>query len=269
MTAGAALPLLKRARSEECLFHGEEAKRLRVDLSPPDLPRIRRMPPLSLKDTLCICKDTNIIGSKHGQGNWFSDDEIVKVHSIVSRTLLVEKQPHFDLFPGLSDEVIKLLSVDEPEVNVEISEHNKTVLQQQAVRGCMAAVTCMLAHDAGKPIDLAYMQRTNLGDDASSCRHLAKLGLTPMRYDIAKDLEKLSSRIAQYGSAIVTITDPQMGAHVVIVDSIHADSVRIREPYHGWEISIARKSLLDRLANDEIIQITQGATQGGSKVGQT
>ncbi len=55
-----------------------------------------------------------------------------------------------------------------------------------------------------------------------------------------------------------------IGSHVVVVDDVNLEegSVRIRDPYHGWEITVTEDSFLKEWSdftrsNDSILQIKE------------
>jgi len=173
----------------------------------------RSYPPIGRYDTIRSDKNGNIV-SAHGKPNCFADHEIVEIHPIVRETTC-------DGIP------------------VKFSERNKAIIQQQATRGCTTAATAMLIHDAGKSFNGQLLSRTNLGNDTSMCREITSAGLQP-RVHKNIELENLDQLLQEHGSAIVSIFD-QMGVagHVVVVDEITESGIRLRDPYHGWEITVS------------------------------
>ena len=62
----------------------------------------------------------------------------------------------------------------------------------------------------------------------------------------AKEIE---SYIKEYGPCVAQVEDPLIGKHNVIIDGIgrgildHYASVTIRDPFHGWRITIPLRVL--------------------------
>lgn len=156
---------------------------------------------------------------EHGYGLSYQDDAILAV-SKITKTINV--------------------------LNTEIwfSESNKPILLQQATRGCTAACVGMLVYEKNPT---AFNQRivsalssTNLGNDNTMVASLKQSELTPL-VTTTSDIEQMKSLISQHGSAIVSV-DSGNGGHVIMVDAITEESVLIRDPYHGWEITITLKA---------------------------
>lgn len=216
-----------------------------------DNPRAnRRYPPVSLVDTIIV--ENGKIKSVHGHGDLFSNSEILKVHQVLQRKLLdggvcgmpehlLQKMPYFSEFND--------------DVYVEFTKNQKAIIQQQAVRGCTAAVAAMLIVDHGKSCDINELRRRNLGNTEDICRDIENAGLqAKVTYVSVKD--DLNNIVQQGNSAIVTI-DGEIGGHVIIVDEIKANKARVRDPYHGWEITITKTALLKRFTGGDVIQIAQ------------
>jgi hypothetical protein len=62
----------------------------------------------------------------------------------------------------------------------------------------------------------------------------------------------INSMILRNGPAIVSISD-----HMIIVGELCQFSARIRNPYHGWEITGIRKALQERLEKNANIQVAK------------
>jgi hypothetical protein len=116
----------------------------------------------------------------------------------------------------------------------------------------------MLIMEHGKPVSLENLILTNLGDHKSMVSRLKRAGLNPLEIEIKDDnpLSVLRQHLLENGSCIASILD-SLGGHVVVVDHISKDlsKVRIREPYHGWEITISGKRFLKGWRSYRIIQI--------------
>lgn len=119
----------------------------------------------------------------------------------------------------------------------------------------------MLVMDHQKKPDTKALQNTNLGDTESQLHGLPKAGLTPV-VNFADNLSELRNLLIKNGSAIVSM-DGELGGHVVVVDEVAEDlsTVRLRDPYHGWEITVTAKAFLKRCREKseiEVIQVKKG-----------
>ena len=191
----------------------------------------RKYPPVAAVDTV-IMKNGNF-ESVHGNGKMFSNEEIIKVHTIVSEEKIWE-----DVFF----------------INAWKTENGKYVIQQQATRGCTAATAAMLIKDHGKEPDIWKLRGRNLGNDKDQMRDIEAVGLRPI-LTVCKDLDQLKELLRKHGSAIVSISG-ELGGHVIIVDEIGEKEARIRDPYNGWEITVTLEALKKRFSGGSVIQIS-------------
>lgn len=199
-------------------------------------PQKRRIPPLSMFDTIISTRDSAgrlHIQSEHGTGQLFKNDEIV--------------------------EKLEIVTVQEVERGfyVGYTAHNKAIVQQQATRGCTAGVTAMLIIDHGKKPNLSDMRSRNLGNDAHKIRDLEQAGLKGT-FKSASNLSQLRELIINNGSCIVSLSG-SLGGHVVVVDDVSADlsKVRLRDPYHGWEITVTNEAFAKEWSGGNVIQVTE------------
>lgn len=148
-------------------------------------------------------------------------------------------------------------------ITADRTDNGKIVILQQAKRGCTAAVAAMLIHDAGKSVNLNSLRNTNLGNTGSIKRWISEAGLIPKvtklsLQDTTSDelLNRLQKLIESRGPAIVS-TGNDIGSHVIVVDEINtkAGSVRLRDPYHGWAITVTKEAFLRGFDGGRIIQI--------------
>lgn len=185
----------------------------------------RRFPPLGYYDTVTI-KD-GVLTSIHPPAQMFRDKDIHTIHQGI------------ELQPPTTNEQSVLFQVTR-------NEMGKYVLQQQSTRGCTAGVVAMLLLDHQAKIDPEEMASSNLGTNEEMLSSLANAGLHPIEsqlpWQVDISLIWLNEALKEHGSAIVTMDSDQMGSHVVIVDSIHDEVVRLRDPYHGWDISVTKES---------------------------
>lgn len=183
----------------------------------------RAYPPLSVADTVKAHG-----GSIHGQAELFEDHEIIL--PILAR------------------------AVEPPKIAKGVN--GKAVIQQQATRGCTAACVAMLQADHGKAVDWDELMLCNLGDIDTMRWSLEASGLKVLTERI-ESFDQLQEQIRLNGPAIVSV-NTGYGSHRIIVDSIAFDqfSAIIREPYHGWQITVTGKALKTALElPSTIIQI--------------
>lgn len=199
----------------------------------------RAYPPVGAFDTVSWTFDDKgkmIFASAHGQGLSFEDDEIQAIHHVI-RTKFLEGR-------SINDKVL-----------IKYTKNNKAIIQQQATRGCTAAVAAMLILDNGGTYGANNLRNCNLGDDDNMIRDIQRANFTPVKTDVAKgDLDALDQLIKQNGSAIVTVQSG-IGGHVVVVDEITSEKVRLRDPYHGWEIDVNREAFKISFSGNTVIQI--------------
>ncbi|MCE5315861.1 MAG: hypothetical protein LLG04_00680 [Parachlamydia sp.] len=203
----------------------------------------RRTPQLALCDTI-VFKNGKPVGA-HDRGiklQLFQDQEILQVHQVIRKQLLDgerEQVPFgFEWHP----------------IYAEFTANQKAIIQQGAMRGCTAAATAMLILDSGKQCDVGSLRGRNIGQTMDMRHDIAKAGLTPV-ISHCQSLSDLKEQIQKHGSAIISISG-EIGGHVIVVDAIESDRARIRDPFHGWEITIKLDALKSRFSNgNHVIQV--------------
>lgn len=206
----------------------------------------RRTPPLAICDTI-IFKDGKIAGA-HNRGvkpHFFQDHEIIQVHAVLRKQLLDGENP----FPEADQ-----WGVEWRPIYAEYSAHQKPIIQQAAMRGCTAAATAMLIMDHGKQCDVQGLRMRNLGQTRNMKHDIEKAGLKAV-VSSCRSFDDLKELIRKHGSAIVSVSG-EIGGHVIVVDAIGNDQARIRDPYHGWEITIKLDALKARfIGGNSVIQV--------------
>lgn len=192
----------------------------------------RKYPPIGLCDTIQMTPSGQI-KSGHPKGHLFSDDNIVQNLPIIKKTELA------------------------PDIYAYYTQNDKAIIQQQATRGCTAATAAMLIMDHHKNIDLNQLQTRNLGNDNDQLRDIKNAGLNPCT-SYAKNLSALRELICSYNSCIVSLSGA-LGGHVVVVDEVSQDlsTVRLRDPYHGWEITVTQEAFLQEWRGGDVIFIVK------------
>ncbi len=182
---------------------------------------------------------------EHGYGHSYANNAILRVVG-AANTDKVEK--------------IDLNGVPALRIN------GKSVLLQQATRGCIAAVASMLIADQGSAIDPSALRKTNLGDDSTISALIQAAGLqvviSPLS-DSNKEqrMQELKTAINKNGPAIVSV-DSGVGSHVVIIDAVSDTFVTIRDPAHGWMVEIRYADFVHSLSTDPQSNILQIQQQG-------
>jgi len=156
-------------------------------------------------------------------GNCYSDTDIMHEHKI-TRT-----------------EDIKGLTI-------QYTEHGNPIIQQQETGSCAAAVDAMLIYENNKKINHSLSQHS--ADIMDRTDNIKRANLTPLTSK-CNSLEELQQLLKENGSAIVIVkvrgVNVRGGDYGVIVDAITDRSIRIRDPYHGWEVDIKRKAFENSL----------------------
>lgn len=194
----------------------------------------RRIPPIGWCDTIIF--KNGMIKSVHGSGELFNDSEILEKLEIVKR-VVIKRFIDSNLY-------------------AEYTRHGKAIIQQQGTRGCTAATAAMLIMDNGKQPDIQQLRIRNLGNDEDQIRDIENAGLIPLT-NHAATLSELRDLLSRHGSAIASVHD-QLGGHVVVVDEISEDlsQVRLRDPYHGWEITVKSEAFFKEWQGGEVIQVS-------------
>jgi hypothetical protein len=188
-------------------------------------PQMRRIPPLSLIDTLIVVDGE--FTSEHGTVDFFTDDEILENLNII-KTVIKEN------------------------TEIRYTKNGKAILQQQATRGCTAATAAMLMLDNGKEPNYWGLRTRTLANDEEQVANIKSTGLKAF-INKAKDLSELKDMILRHDSCVGSFR----GGHVIVIDEVSSDlsKIRMRDPYHGWEITVGSESFLNKWIPGNIIQI--------------
>ena len=117
----------------------------------------------------------------------------------------------------------------------------------------------MLIMDHGKQPDLGELTTRNIGYKKDQVRDIQNAGLSPIVSE-GFNLKALKLLLQQNGPAIIPIDDKELGGHVIVVDEITDEGVRLRDPYHGWEITVTLEAFNKRFGSEYAIQIKAPAT---------
>ena len=185
--------------------------------------------------------NTVSFGYQHGYTHIYSDDDITCTHETSYET------------------------TTEDGIRIQYTEHNKPIIQQQNPRGCTyAAVAMLILEHSGdtRSISMEELRDSYLDQAELRTQKISAAGLCPRITPCTKNLDWLAERIKENGSAIVGVKVPS--GHVVVVDHISDTSVRLRDPYHAWDVEVIKPAFENSLIEAEsIIQIernTQAST---------
>lgn len=201
--------------------------------------------PLVGQNNTFIHKPGEPYKSPHGQGILFRDDQILEKEEIIRSSHLTYNEEDREAI-RVTNKIFKIDVKDN--IDVYFTIYNKPIIQQQATRGCTAAATAMLILERGGPVDTHRILNTNLAESKVEIpQWIREAGLNSIVTDLDDKLETLQKLIQTNGSAIVSI-DSDLGGHVVVVDNISEDldKVRLRDPYHGWEITVSGDTFMSQ-----------------------
>lgn len=140
----------------------------------------------------------------------------------------------------------EILRIEEP-VRVEciqedlykgIYSDGTCIIQQPGVRACVYTTAAMLLTDRGVKFDFEALFSTNLTTDSGLDDLLKKYGFTLCQTYI-NDHEEWFSK--EQGPLFAGIISDSIGAHKVIIDVVAKDRVLMRDPNHGWRITMTRE----------------------------
>ena len=169
----------------------------------------------------------------------FYDHEIREVHQVINTTM-------FTLPNGFT-------------LKVTNTVHDVPIIQQQCLRGCTAATAAMMILQNGKMLSEYQSQllyRCGLRDESQIEADLSYVGLRS-RITNAYTLQNLRSLLLDQGTGIAEISDSDVGGHSIILDEVSEDlqTVRLRDPFHGWEISVNSEAVVKRHHDLKVLQV--------------
>ena len=177
----------------------------------------------------------------------FTDEEIVTVDKLSEETE-IGKATFF--VPGSN------FVRQEGGIHAYKTSYGTSVIQQQGLRGCPAGAASMLIQDHGKKVSITDLIRSNLGDDNTVIGMITNADLIH-HYTPKLSLKELPQLLSAHGPAIVGIWDPILFGHYIIVDAIVDGKAWIRDPFHGWAITVTLEALKKR-SPTSAIQIKEG-----------
>jgi hypothetical protein len=220
---------------------GVFASMRRPDEPPAPRPVVqRRYPPLSIADTMGgeVGPDGIPVGRNQKKIPYFSESEILQIHPSTGQVMLGEG------------------------VVANAGADGRITIQQQGQRACTAAASGMLIHDAGKPVNVDDLKSRNLGNKDSVRGDIERAGLKARVAEIKaptprEAMQALEENLRQFGSAVVSVGG-EIGGHVIVVDSVDLVHGRatIRDPWHGWRITVTLDALAKRTGSRmDVVQV--------------
>jgi|GEM_PF-5259076 len=186
------------------------------------------------------CRDASVGSSRAvtsaatTRSSLFTEEEIVKVHEPVILTLLDGTPIDGEAIP--TDSIVKGKAKD-----------GGWVIFQQGETGCTAGASAFLMMDRGITPDVTTLKtRTATHLEHSIVPDLQAKSLTPIKTSLRthNTLVQLQGLIDANGPAAVRIRTGPGTAHAIVVDEISSAGVRLRDPWHGWDITITKAAFL-------------------------
>ncbi|AOB32126.1 hypothetical protein AKI39_17500 [Bordetella sp. H567] len=197
----------------------------------------RSVPPIALGDTRHVYRNGRTC-SDHGSTQVFDDDEILFVEPLAWR--------------GEVDDIA-----------IGRTHDGRNVVQQQSTRGCTAASTAMLILDQGFDFDPDQLRYRNMAIDERLHGDIRRAGLQVLQTQV-DSMQALAAQVKAAGPAEIGVFDLEIGSHSIILDAVDLDGgkAQVRDPYHGWAITIALNALTKRFSfPDRTIQAIQPQTE--------
>ncbi|MDN3506853.1 MAG: hypothetical protein P0S96_06455 [Simkaniaceae bacterium] len=204
----------------------------------------RRFPPATGKCT--IGPDGKFI-SIYGNPDLVKEEDILTVHPVKYLTNPFDKT--CKNVSSIKEQVEQALGI------TKSGEH---VLLQQATRSCVPTCIAMLILDRGGSPNYEAIENTDLANDSQAFDWISEAGYKPMLTKLNKEkiTQHLAALIKEHGSGKLGIDHPDAGFHAVVLDAISLEdqTAQIRDPYHGWKITITLDTLL-KMNPEDFIQI--------------
>ncbi len=171
----------------------------------------------------------------------------------------IEIFKHFDQVPfqrGLQGEMTNvwtevLGSLQKKLDAIAVTEQGKHVILQQSVHSSISTCLAMLILDQGRTPNYQTMEGSHIDDHIWVMDWIKEAGfnpkLTPL-FNGRNQLEILVQRLEQRqnGPGLLSICHPDIGGHAVVVDAIstRANTATIRDPLHGWMLTMKLNTLI-------------------------
>lgn len=209
---------------------------------------------------------------------YIRDDEILKVHPI--RFLRESPFVQFldlggddleigSMKPEKYEKYLKLFETSLQEIDkavhaIGVTERGEHVLLQQAVKSCVPTCIGMLLLDRGKTPNYGAIVNTHLSKIEESISWVKEAGLRPIVTELSESsaVETLKQCLQTEGPGMLSVSNETIGYHVIILDAIEGDTARIREPFHGWSLTIKLDALIPQIGA-KFVQICRSEKPSG------
>lgn len=160
-------------------------------------------------------------------------------------------------------ELIQVHPVKKIDEVVSTSEEGKHVILQQAVRSCFPSALTMLALDfKGTPL-FDIMATTNITSAERKVHYLKQTGLQFVTHSLsgtpAQKVETLEQLLTKGRPGILIIEHPDLGGHSVVLDEVSRQkgTATLRDPYHGWMITMRLPPLMTWIGGEFLQPMTK------------
>ena len=202
---------------------------------------------------------SSIVPLRARNATFISDETILKIHpmkflpnSPFVKPLGEEELCFFKAFREDHPYVQNYLKIFRNQTQgIAITPEGKHVILQQTTRSCVPTCVGMLVLDRGKIPDYRAMQTTDLATREEAIRWIETAGLkakiTPLPFhSTRKKIELLAKALQENGAGALSVDLEGMDGHVIVLDniSIRARTAIIRDPGHGWMLTIPLDTLI-------------------------
>jgi hypothetical protein len=140
---------------------------------------------------------------------------------------------------------------------VALARNGKYIVWQQAIRSCVATAISMIALDRGKTL-LAKEITYAVATVEKQLRYIRDVGFEPVVHSLSglgiEKAKKIEQMIAKSGPGLLHLQHPNLKSHMVVLDeiSLAKGRVTLREPYHGYMITIRLFPFINWIGEDFI-----------------
>lgn len=202
-----------------------------------------------------------------------TDEEILEIHPMQ----FLRNSPFVKPMNTQNESAYKTIEAENPIwdkmhydlINKELhaiarTENGKHVILQQAAKSCVPTCVAMIVLDHGKTPDYEAISKTNLPKKEQASVWVKKAGLTPVLTELEdpqNTTKVLIQCLQENGPGILQISQSKLSGHTIVLDAISetANTAIIRDPFHGWSLTIRLDALLSWIGNREYFLQVQSA----------
>ena len=200
---------------------------------------------------------------------FITDEQIVSVHPMrfLRHSPFIERELAMDEFylavldkkPSLWGEVFiaTAKSIDA----VAVTEQGRHVILQQAVKSCGPSCAAMLILDHGKKPDYDTIKHVSLSNTDQVAKWIEDAGLQSKKTDLSAEKEDkvgaLIKCLNKDGPGVLSIYHDEIHGHFIVLDAISIDdhTAMIRDPFHGWALTMKLNALIPWICSKDFIQV--------------